>query len=140
MTPAAQLLQAKGNDIWSIGPEASVYEAIHLLAEKEIGALMVFDDAQLVGVISERDYARQVILKGRSSANTRVREIMTTRVVYAEPRSERRCVLICRGCGNHSSAADVVIAADVVQRISAVHVAANHTVANDHLHASPGMV
>ncbi len=79
------LLKVKRNDIWSIGPGASVYSAIKLMSDKEVGALMVMEGRKLVGVISERDYARKVILKDRSSMNTHVEEIMTTRVVYAHP-------------------------------------------------------
>ena len=85
MNLVSQLLDVKGRDIWSIGPDATVYEAIHLMAEKEIGALLVMQDGKLVGIISERDYARQVILKGRSSRDTNVGDIMTRRVVYAPP-------------------------------------------------------
>ena len=66
MRRVKDILTAKGNDIWSTTPDASVYEAIHTLADKEIGALMVLEDDRLVGVISERDYARQIILKGKS--------------------------------------------------------------------------
>lgn len=71
------LLSRKGSDIWSVPPDASVYSAIELMADKQIGALLVTDHGQLVGIISERDYARKVILKGRSSKDTFVYEIMT---------------------------------------------------------------
>ncbi len=80
-----EILKVKGNAIWSIEPTASVYAAVKLMADKEVGALMVLEDKKLVGIISERDYARKVILKGRSSKATQVEEIMTTRVVYAHP-------------------------------------------------------
>jgi len=85
MNTINQLLSAKGNEIWSIHPDATVYDAIHLMAEKKIGALLVMEANKLVGVISERDYARQVILKGRASDSTAVSEIMTSRVIYAPP-------------------------------------------------------
>ena len=85
MKRARDILTVKGHDIWSIEPGASVYDAMKLMAEKEIGALMVMEGAKLVGIISERDYARKVILHGRSSRTTQVREIMTSRVVYAQP-------------------------------------------------------
>jgi CBS domain-containing protein len=80
-----QLLKEKGHDVWSIGPEASAYDAIEMMAEKEVGALVVTDGDSLVGVFSERDYARKVALQGRSSRDTKIKEIMTTRVAYARP-------------------------------------------------------
>ncbi len=85
MATVKQLLQGKGHDIWSIGPEASVYDAIVLMAEKEVGALVVLEGSSLVGVLSERDYARKVVLQGRSSKGTKINEIMTSRVAYARP-------------------------------------------------------
>lgn len=85
MKRVRDILEVKGRDIWSVGPDASVYDAMKLMADKEIGALMVMEGANLVGLISERDYARKVILKGRSSKSTQVKEIMTTRVVYTHP-------------------------------------------------------
>ncbi len=81
------LLKKKGYDIWRIAPDESVYDAIHLMAEKEVGALIVMDGPRLVGVISERDYARKIILEGRSSGNTKVAEIMSTEVVTTGPDS-----------------------------------------------------
>jgi CBS domain-containing protein len=83
MKTVKSLLKAKGQDIWSIEPDASVYDAIHYMAEREIGALLVMDGSKLVGIISERDYARQVILKGRASESTKVKEIMTTKMFHA---------------------------------------------------------
>ena len=85
MKRVKEILTTKGSGIFSIAPDASVYDAIHLLAEKEIGALLVMDGPLLVGILSERDYARQIILKGRSSEETEVREIMTTNVLHATP-------------------------------------------------------
>lgn len=82
MKRVRDILEVKGRDIWSIGPDASVYDAMKLMADKEIGALIVMEGANLIGIISERDYARKVILKGRSSKSTQVKEIMTPRVVY----------------------------------------------------------
>ena len=73
----SMLLVEKGNQVFSVPSDATVYSAIALMAEKSIGALLVIDSGQLVGMISERDYARKVILKGRSSSATFVREIMT---------------------------------------------------------------
>ena len=80
------LLREKGHQVWSIQPEASVYEAIRLMAEKQIGALLVLSGNQIVGIISERDYARKVSLKGKASRQTRVEEIMSSPVVYVSPK------------------------------------------------------
>ena len=85
METVGQLLRAKGHDVWSVSPGASVYEALELMAEKNIGAVLVVDQGRLVGIMSERDYARKVILKGRFSRDTLVRNIMTERVVYVRP-------------------------------------------------------
>ena len=79
------LLNRKGAHVWSIGPEASVYQAIELMADKGIGALLVLDGGKLVGIISERDYARKVVLKGRTSKETLVKEIMTVQVFTVAP-------------------------------------------------------
>ena len=81
MKTVRDLLRVKGHDIWSIAPGAAVYEALQLMAEENIGAVLVMDASNLVGIMSERDYARKVILKGRFSRDTPVREIMTERVV-----------------------------------------------------------
>ena len=85
MTSVAQLLRTKGQAVWSIPPHASVYEAIKLMADKEVGALLVVEAQRLVGIVSERDYARKVILQGKSSRDTPVREIMTDKVFYVRP-------------------------------------------------------
>ncbi len=79
------LLETKGDEIWSIEPGASVLDAITLMAEKGIGALLVMHGDELSGIVSERDYARKVILQGRSSNRTEVREIMTDKVFSTEP-------------------------------------------------------
>jgi CBS domain-containing protein len=80
------ILQKKSGDAWSVGPETTVYRAIEIMAEKRIGALLVLEDGKLSGILSERDYARKVILKGKSSKETPVREIMTSPVIFVEPR------------------------------------------------------
>ena len=72
MTTVAQLLDDKGHEVWSVAPDASVYEAIEIMADKGVGALVVVDGAKVAGIISERDYARKVILKGNSSRDTPV--------------------------------------------------------------------
>jgi len=75
------LLKAKGNVVWSISPDAMVYDAISMLAEKNVGALMVMEDETLVGIFSERDYTRKVALLGKNSRTTRVREILSSEIV-----------------------------------------------------------
>jgi CBS domain-containing protein len=81
----ASILRNKGSEIWSIDPDQTVYDAIALMAEKGIGALLILSEGKLVGVLSERDYARKIILQGRSSKSTRVREIMTGDPVTVTP-------------------------------------------------------
>jgi CBS domain-containing protein len=85
MKKIQHLLDEKGTRVWSIGPEATVYEALALMAQKGIGALMVMDGDSPVGLFSERDYARNVILKGRTSQQTPVREVMSSPVLCVTP-------------------------------------------------------
>jgi CBS domain-containing protein len=85
MIRICDLLNDKGRAIWSIHPDATVYEAIEQMAEKTVGALLVMEGEQLVGIVSERDYARKVILKGKASRETPVREIMSYPVVSVAP-------------------------------------------------------
>ena len=85
MATIRQLLESKGNDVWSVGTETSVFEAIELMSDKGVGALVVLEGEKLVGIISERDYARKVVLKERASKQTRVGEIMTKEIIYARP-------------------------------------------------------
>ena len=84
MTTIAQLLNAKGDQIWSVEPKATIFEALEIMSEKEIGALLVMEDGKLMGIFSERDYARKVILKGKSSKETAVGELMTKKVFYID--------------------------------------------------------
>ena len=80
-----QLLASKGSQVWSISPDATVFAGLTLMAEKNIGALLIVEHDRPVGIMSERDYARKIILEGRSSRDTKVRSIMTTRLVRAQP-------------------------------------------------------
>lgn len=79
--PIREILNQKGNTVWSITPETTVLDAIKMMAEKNVGALLVTKENRLVGVLSERDYTRNVVLKGRTSKDTPVREIISGRVV-----------------------------------------------------------
>ncbi|MGD9341424.1 MAG: CBS domain-containing protein [Chromatiales bacterium] len=95
MKTVYNLLKKKGSQIWAIGPDASIYEAVSMMAEKGIGALLVMEGEQLHGIISERDYARKVILAGKSSRQTPVREIMTTAVLCAKlEQSVEQCLAL----------------------------------------------
>ncbi|MGI9451828.1 MAG: CBS domain-containing protein [Geminicoccaceae bacterium] len=85
MTTVQQLLEDKGHYVWSIHPDSSVFDAIQFMASKDVGALVVVEDDKPVGIFTERHYARNVILKGKSSPKTRTRDIMTTDVVCARP-------------------------------------------------------
>jgi CBS domain-containing protein len=88
-----KLLDKKGHDVYSVSPDATVYDALKLMAEKEIGALVVLEDGKMVGIVSERDYARKIILKGKTSKDTTVREIMTSEVIHTRPDEKvRKCL------------------------------------------------
>ena len=85
MHTVRHLLQDKGNQVWSIAPQATVFEALELMAKKNVGALLVIENGNVVGMFTERDYARKVILQGRSSKTTSVGELMTADVLYVSP-------------------------------------------------------
>ena len=82
---AQQLLDLKGRDVWSVSSTDTVFSALAIMADKNVGALPVLDNDKLVGIISERDYARKVVLKGKSSRDSLVKELMTAKVYYIEP-------------------------------------------------------
>lgn len=95
MDNVGNILKQKGNQVWSIGPEDTVYRALEILAEKNIGVLLVMEGQRVVGIFSERDYARKVILQGKSSAEMKVGEIMSKNVLYASPGdSVEKCMAI----------------------------------------------
>jgi CBS domain-containing protein len=85
MPSMSQLLASKGSQVWSISPEATVFAGLTLMADKNIGALLILENDRPVGIMSERDYARKIILEGRSSRDTKIRSIMTTRLVWVSP-------------------------------------------------------
>jgi CBS domain-containing protein len=82
---ASEILRIKGDDIWSVKPDDTILEAIKLMADHEVGALLVMDQEKLVGIVTERDYTRKVALEDRSSKDALVREIMSERVLCARP-------------------------------------------------------
>ena len=85
MKTVGDVLKAKGGTVFAAEPDATVYHALTVMAEKNIGALLVREEQRVVGIFSERDYARQVVLKGKASKDTPIREVMTSRVVFVRP-------------------------------------------------------
>ncbi len=85
MKTVKDLLKGKGYDIWAVAPDDSVYDALKLMADKNVGAVLVMDADHLVGILSERDYARRVLFKGKLPEETPVREIMTEKVLWVRP-------------------------------------------------------
>ena len=89
------LLDEKGDTVFSVAPNDTVSDALRKMAEKDVGSLVVMDGEKLVGIVTERDYARKVFLKGRASATISVKDIMTTKVLYAQPdQSVEECMAI----------------------------------------------
>jgi CBS domain-containing protein len=100
MTTVKDVLGKKGRNVTFISPDASVFDALQMMAENNIGSLVVLEDGKLVGIITERLYAREIILKGRRSPGTFVREIMSTRVIYARPdQSVQECMAVMTARG-----------------------------------------
>ena len=85
MTQIREILKSKGNIVWSLNPDSTVFDAVKLMSDKNIGALLVMESEKLVGIVSERDYARKVILEGRFSKDTLVRDVMTRSVLCVPP-------------------------------------------------------
>ncbi len=95
MKPVSELFKNRPTTLWSLGPDDSVFEAIKVLAEKGVGALMVMEKGKLVGILSERDYTRKIALLGKSSRETKVRDIMTANVLVVTPQTRtRQCMAI----------------------------------------------
>lgn len=95
MKIVSQLLQAKGSNVWAVEPDATVFTALKLMAEKNVGALLVLRQGHMIGVFSERDYARKMILKGKHSKHTLVREVMTESPICVGPgKSIEECMAL----------------------------------------------
>jgi len=99
MNTARDLIDYKGREVWSVRPDDTVYDALTLMADKDIGAVLVMEGGRLVGILSERDYARKVILRGKSSKTTPVSEIMSTRVITIGP--DESCQTCMEIMSNH---------------------------------------
>jgi Predicted signal-transduction protein containing cAMP-binding and CBS domains len=98
MTTVRSVLQSKGSDIWSTAPDTLVFDALKVMAEKNVGALLVMEGNQLIGIFSERDYARKVVLKGESSHNIAIRNVMTSGVISVTPdQSIEDCMTLMTG-------------------------------------------
>ena len=85
MRSVREILKTKGNDVFAVKPDDTVFDSLKLMADKEVGALLVMDGEKLVGIVTERDYARKVILEGKSSQSATVSEVMTKRVLCVNP-------------------------------------------------------
>lgn len=119
-----QLLNKKGNEIHTVSPDATVFEAIELMSHHGVGALLVMEKNRLVGVISERDYTRKVILKGRSSESTLVQEIMTNKVVCLSPNNNiDECMVLMTE--NHIRHLPIIEKSEVVGVITIMDVIKN---------------
>jgi CBS domain-containing protein len=95
MRLVSQILQSKGHDVWFVGPQTTVFDAVKLMSEKGVGALLVMENNKMVGIITERDYARKVILAGKSSRHTPVKDVMTKRVLWVAPeRTVEECMAL----------------------------------------------
>jgi CBS domain-containing protein len=95
MRLVCEILQSKGHDVWFVRPEAFVFDAVKMMSERSVGALLVMEGENMVGIITERDYARKVVLAGKSSKQTQVKDIMTQRVLWVAPeRTIEECMAL----------------------------------------------
>lgn len=95
MKTLSEVLDAKGRNVWSVSPQQSAYEALEVMADKDVGCLVVFEEDKIVGMFSERDYARKVVLKGKSSRETPVADVMTKLVCWVHPWSNlKECMTL----------------------------------------------
>jgi len=125
MRPIKQLLVGKPRSIVSVAPDNTVYEALTILAEKDIGALLVMDGDELLGIFSERDYARRVVLQGKTSRETLVKDVMTARVMCVKPEQtteEAMALMTEKRCRHlpvieHGKVVGVVSIGDLVKEI-----------------------
>ncbi|HLF02016.1 MAG TPA: CBS domain-containing protein [Anaerolineales bacterium] len=98
MRTVRELLKTKGRNIWSVNPTETVYDALVVMADRNVGALVVLEEGRLIGILSERDYARKVVLQGKTSRDTLVREIMTENPVCVRPgQSIEECMALMTG-------------------------------------------
>lgn len=129
MKTVNEVLKNKGREIWTISPAATVFEALELMAQKDVGALPVVQNSKLVGIFSERDYARKVILKGKASKDTAVSELMTQTVFYVSPENTLdECMALMTSKQirhlpvlDHDRLVGVITLGDVVKRIISEH-------------------
>ena len=125
MKTVNEVLKNKGREIWTISPLATVFQALELMAQKDVGALPVVQNGKLVGIFSERDYARKVILKGKASKDTTVSELMTQTVFYVSPENTLdECMALMTSKQirhlpvlDHDRLTGVITLGDVVKRI-----------------------
>ena len=95
MSSVRQILESKGREFWSLDPYSTVYEAVKLMADKEIGSVLVMEHGAIKGIVTERDYARKVVLEGKSSPDTPIHEIMSSHVLYVTPeQSTQECMAL----------------------------------------------
>jgi len=125
MKSVKEILDTKGHDFWHVEPTGTVFDAIKLMADKEIGSVLVIENGTIVGIVTERDYARKVILEGKSSPRLPVTEVMSTKVLYARPdQSVEECMALMTDkrvrhlpVMDHGSILGVVSIGDLVKEV-----------------------